>query len=240
MLKMYDELADWWSLLSPPADYLDEATFFYQVLRQAGLPPQPTILELGSGGGSNAVHLKAHFASVTLSDLSPEMLALSEQLNPECEHLVGDMRSIRLDRTFDVVFIHDAIEYMTTVDDLRMALETAFLHCRSGGLALFVPDYVKETFEPDTDHGGSDGDSRALRYLEWTYDPDINDTSYTVEYTYVLREMGQPTRVEHEQHINGLFSRSTWLELLHNVGFQSEIIRDEYGRDLFLTRKPAA
>ena len=47
------------------------------------------------------------------------MLALSATLNPECEHLEGDMRTLRLGRTFDVVFIHDAISYLTTEDDLR-------------------------------------------------------------------------------------------------------------------------
>ena len=108
--KLYTELAPWWPLLSPPDDYRDEAAFFHQVLVAAGLPASPTLLELGCGGGSNAVHLKAHFAKVTLTDLSPRMLALSRTLNPDCEHLVGDMRTLRLGRVFDVIFIHDAID----------------------------------------------------------------------------------------------------------------------------------
>ena len=239
MRKMYAELATWWPLLSPPDDYLDEATFFHQVLVGAGLPPAPTLLELGCGGGNNAVHLKAHFAQVTLTDLSPEMLDLSRTLNPECEHLVGDMRTLRLGHAFDVVFIHDAIDYMTTEHDLRLALETAFVHCTAGGLALVVPDYMRETFQPSTDHGGSDGDTRGLRYLEWTYDPDDTDTTYTVEYAYMLREGNQPTRIEHDVHINGLFPRAEWLRLLRAVGFQPEIVRDQYERDIFVARRPA-
>ena len=35
------------------------------------------------------------------------------------------LRTLRLGRAFDVVFIHDAIDYMTTHHDLRLALETA-------------------------------------------------------------------------------------------------------------------
>jgi SAM-dependent methyltransferase len=236
--KLYTDLGTWWPLLSPPADYLDEANFFHQVLVAAGMPSAPTLLELGCGGGNNAVHLKEHFAQVTLTDLSPQMLAVSRTLNPDCEHLEGDMRTLRLGRAFDVVFIHDAIDYMTTQHDLRLALETAFLHCTSGGLALVVPDYVRETFEPTTDHGGSDGEGRALRYLEWTYDPDDADTTYTVEYAYVLRENGQPTRVEHDQHICGLFPRAKWVRLLREVGFQPEVTHDHYGRDIFVARRP--
>ena len=49
MHKLYTELGKWWPLLSPPEDYLDEANFFYEVLVAAGLPPAPTLLELGCG-----------------------------------------------------------------------------------------------------------------------------------------------------------------------------------------------
>lgn len=239
MLKLYSDLASWWPLLSAPEDYADEADFFWQLLSGAGLPASPSLLELGSGGGNNALHLKKHFARMTLTDLSPQMLAVSRALNPECEHLQGDMRTLRLGRLFDAVCIHDAIDYMTSPDDLRDALATAFAHCRSGGVALFVPDHVRETFRPSTQHGGHDGDGRALRYLEWTYDPDESDTTYLVEFAYMLRAQDQPARFEHEQHLCGLFPRGLWLELLSQVGFQAEVVRDNYERDLFLAHKPA-
>ena len=238
MLKLYSELANWWPLLSAYEDYADEAALFGQILSQAGLPSSPSLLELGSGGGSNAFHLKKIFTQVTLTDLSPQMLAVSRRLNPDCEHLEGDMRTLRLGRVFDVVFIHDAIDYMTTSQDLRQAMETAYVHCRAEGMALFVPDYVREIFQPSTEHGGHDGDGRALRYLEWTYDPDENDHTYVTDYAYLLHQDDHPTQVEHDQHICGLFSRDEWLSMLREVGFEPEIIRDTYDRDLFLARKP--
>lgn len=238
MHKLYTELGEWWPLLSPPEEYLEEAGFFYETLAAAGLPPAPTLLELGCGGGNNAVHLKAHFARVTLTDLSPEMLAVSRALNPDCEHVAGDMRTLRLGRAFDVVFVHDAIDYMTTEHDLGLALETAFLHCRPGGLTLLVPDHVQGTFRASTEHGGSDGEDRALRYLEWTYDPDEIDTTYTVEYAYLLREKGRPARVEHDRHTCGLFPRAEWVRLLREAGFEPEITRDRYERDVFVARRP--
>lgn len=240
MSKLYNELAIWWPLLSPLEDYVDEADFFEGVFLEAGLPASPTLLELGCGGGSNAFHLKNLFAQVTLSDISPNMLAISRSLNPECKHIVGDMRTLRLGGTFDIVFIHDAIEYMTTLPDLRQALETAFIHCKPGGLALFVPDQVRETFQSSTEHGGTDGNDRGLRYLEWSYDPDDTDTTYTTEYVYLLREGNQPVRVEHDQHICGVFPRAEWLQLLREVGFQPEIVQDQYERDIFVAGKPKA
>jgi SAM-dependent methyltransferase len=238
MLKMYDELAEWWLLLSPVSDYEDEGEFFTPIIQGANLPESATFLELGSGGGSVAYYLKPLFSQVTLVDLSPKMLTVSQKLNPDCEHLEGDMCTVRLGRVFDVVFVHDAISYMTTEHDLRQAMETAFVHCKPGGLAIFVPDEVRETFEESTDHGGTDGEDRGIRYLTWSFDPDPNDTTVVEVYVYMLREGRQVVVVESEQHVCGLFPRADWLRLLREVGFEPEIVQDPYERDVFVARKP--
>jgi hypothetical protein len=237
MSKFYDELASWWHLISNPEDYADEAAFFLSLLSEITSRPDPTLLELGSGGGNNALHMKAAFSSAMLVDLSPQMLQMSKQINPECEHLAGDLRTTRLNRTFDAVFIHDALDYMTSLEDLRQAIETAFLHCKTGGIALFVPDTVRETFEPSTDHGGEDGEGRGVRYLEWTYDPDASDDLYITDYIFVLREDGKPVRVEHDQHTLGLYSCDEWLRLLQDVGFEAEYVIDPFDRHVFIGRR---
>lgn len=133
---------------------------------------------------------------MTLVDLSAEMLEVSRRLNPDCEHRQGDMRPARLGRSFDAVFVHDAIDYMATEPDLQNAIETAFVHCRPGGVAVFVPDNTRESFEETTDHGGADGDDgRSVRYLEGTWDPDPDDTSAVTEYAFLLRDVGGRVRV---------------------------------------------
>ena len=240
MTKLYGELAPWFHLLTAPEDYADEADL-YRTLILEEVPTAREVLELGSGGGNNASHLKAHF-SLTLVDRSPGMLELSAGLNPECEHVAGDMRSIRLGRVFDAVFVHDAVAYMTTEADLRAVAETAFVHCRPEGVALFVPDFVRERFRPNTSHGGHDGAERALRYVEWMWDPNPGDTTYVVDFAYLLRDAAGEVRVEHDRHVCGLFDRRTWLELLRRVGFSPEIRPaddiDHAGGELFVARKP--
>src|SRR5438046_9609563 len=101
--KLYGELASWFHLLSAPADYAEEAEFARTLLVQASSTPPRTLLELGSGGGNNASHLKVHF-QMTLVDLSPGMLDLSRALNPECDHLVGDKHSPTPDPIFAAAF----------------------------------------------------------------------------------------------------------------------------------------
>jgi len=182
--------------------------------------PIRTLLELGCGGGNNALHLK-RWCKITLTDASPQMLAVSRVANPEAEHIQGDMRSLRLCRQFDVVFAHDAVMYLRTEDDLRQAMSTAFVHCAVGGVALFVPDCTRETWAASTRHGGHDGEGRALRYLEWTWDPDPADSEYVVDMVYLLRESVGAIRVEHDRHHLGLFSRSAWLRLLKEAGFRA-------------------
>ncbi len=219
--RLYHELASWFHLLTAPADYAEEAEFYRRLFVEAAAATPRTLLELGSGGGNMASHYKRYFQA-TLVDRSPEMLAISAALNHECEHLEGDMRSVRLGRVFDAVFVHDAVMYLTTEDDLRLAIETAFVHCRPGGVAIFAPDHVRENFAPRTSHGGHDGQRRALRYLEWITDPDPTDTTYLVDFAYLLHEDGKPPRVEHDRHVFGLFGRADWLRLLAAAGFRAQ------------------
>jgi hypothetical protein len=220
--RMYTELAGWFHLVTAPEEYAEEADFYFRTIVQAGQAPPRSLLELGAGGGNNAWHYKRHVQHVTLTDLSPGMLELSRRLNPDCEHVQGDMRTLRLQRQFDAVFAQDAVCYLTSLEDLRQAMETAFIHCRPGGVALFAPDHVRELFRPATDSGGHDDAGRALRYLEWTWQPRPTDSTYVVDYAYLLREDGQPMRCAYDRHVCGLFSRDDWLRLLTLVGFRAE------------------
>lgn len=242
-MRFYGDLAPWWPLISAPQEYAAEAAFAASLLEQAD-PPTRTVLELGSGGGNNAFHLKARFA-MTLVDLSEDMLAVSRELNPDCEHHAADMRTVRLGRQFDAVFVHDAIEYMTSESDLRAAVETVFLHCRPGGVAVLVPDDIAENFEPSTDHGGSDApDGRSVRYLSWSTDPDPTDTTTVTEYAFLLRESDGSVAVAHDSHTLGLYPRELWLRVLTEAGFVARSVaemtdEDRVPREFFVGTRPA-
>ena len=120
-LLLYGELAAaWYRLIDPPEDHREEAASYAQALRPSASTGPQTLLELGSGGGHNAFHLKRDFRC-TLTDPSEPMLALSCELNPECEQISGDMRTLRLGRQFDAVLVHDAVMYMTSELDLAAA-----------------------------------------------------------------------------------------------------------------------
>ena len=231
--KLYGELAPWWPLLSRPEDYSDDAKCVWRILRDASEKSPATILELGSGGGNTASHLKKR-AKLTLVDQSEGMLQVSRELNPECEHVVGDMRTVRLGREFDAVYIHDSIMYMTRVDELRAAIETAVAHCRPGGRAAFLPDCTRETFRETSHDGGHDRDGRSLRYLQWDIDHDPTDTEYTVHFAYLLRDSDGTVRTEFEKHRLGIFPRATWLRLIEKAGCQVYTSRGPGKNEVFV------
>jgi SAM-dependent methyltransferase len=234
--RLYSDLAAWWPLLSPPSHYVEEAADLLPTLLAATDSPR-TLLELGSGGGSLAHHFKHHF-QLTLSDRSPGMLAISREVNPECEHVEGDMRTLDLGRQFDLVFMHDAIMYLTDAVSVRAALSTACRHCRPSGGLVVVPDCVRETFEPATESGGEDGpDGRGLRYLEWDWDPDPDDETFVTTYAFLLREPNGEMRVEMDQHNVGLFARGAWLDWLQEAGFSATSCLDKWRRDVFVGKK---
>jgi SAM-dependent methyltransferase len=217
---MYSSLAEWWPVLSSPDDYREEAAFFAAIMK-ANCRPCHDVLELGSGGGNNASHLKKHF-TMTLVDISPGMLRVSRKLNPECRHVMADMRKVRLHRTFDAVFIHDAVMYLTSIRDLTHLFRTAWIHLRKGGGALIVPDYFKETYQPVTRSGGHDRGQKSMRYLEWHFDPDPGDHTIECHFAFLLKD--RRVRIEYDKHVMGLFPKAVWLKLLRRAGFRVTII----------------
>lgn len=111
---------------------------------------------------------------------------------------------------------------------MRRALKTVSVHCRLGGAALFAPDHVRETYRDGIDDGGHDGDGRALRHFEWTWDPDPSDTTSIVDYAYLLRDRRGRTRVVHDRHVEGEFPRALWLRVLAEVGFTAKVVRFDH------------
>lgn len=228
-MRLYDELVPWYLLLDPVADHEDEAAALAEGFADAGVATGD-LLELGAGAGNNASYLTSRYRC-TLVDRSPQMSALSAARNPGSTHVLGDMRDVRLNRTFDAVLIHDAICYLLDEEALRDAMTTAFVHLRPGGVAIFAPDTVAEVFAESSTVEGADDGPRSLRCLAWMWDPDPSDTTYVVDYALLLRE-GDTVRAEHDRHVEGVFPEATWTRLLAEVGFRARRVdRDLNGAE---------
>jgi hypothetical protein len=237
--RLYDQLVDLYPLLSRPEDYTAEARRIRAAVRRllpradrtrhqgpggAGGGGKPTLLELGVGSGHVLSHLTSMFDAVGV-DLSPQMLEHAARTNPGVEHHAGDMRDVRLGRTFDAVLIHDAVHYMLTEADLLAALGTAAAHLNPGGALLALPRYVRETFvDGDVSHDLDVSHPTTVGYVMQARDPDPTDTTYQLTMLLMVRHQGR-IHVEEDRHTCGLFPVATWMRLLDEAGFEAEAPR---------------
>ena len=241
--RLYSDLAYLWPIISPPDEYAWEAAYWRRVLWDKLGPGKHDVLELGVGGGHNLSHLTRDFQAAAV-DLSPQMLCLSAKLNPNVEHYLGDMRSIRLGKTFDAVLIHDAIAHMLNEGDLRATFATARTHLRPGGVILVAPEWVREGFSsPRVFRWIRKTGAVAVTIEEHLHDPDPEDTEVESIFSYTIIENGTQ-RVEQDTHTTGLFPICTWEQLLAEAGFEVEtsrspVNRGGYGGFLFVGVLPA-
>ena len=216
--RLYQDLSYLWPLISPPGDYVEEASVWAEILlNKLGDGPH-RILDLGVGGGHLLSHLKCA-NQATAVDISHEMLSLSKKLNPDVIHYQGDMRNIRLDQIYDAVLIHDSISYLLNEQELFDTFLTAKHHLRKDGVLLLGPDWTKESFPGTTVmHWIKQTAIGELTCIEHLYDPDPNDTTIESVFFYLWNESGH-LRIEEDHHTTGLFSTSTWTQTLENTGF---------------------
>jgi SAM-dependent methyltransferase len=240
--RLYDDLAWLWPILSPPDHYADEAATLreeYARVAPKRRKGRPRLLELGAGGGHLLGHLISDF-ECTAADLAPAMLDNCARLVPEARRILGDMRTLRLDERFDVVLIHDAIDYMASARDVRAALATAAAHLEPGGVLFVAPTYTRDNFtDGESDH---DADPSAnLTYLSYVHDPDPSDTEYELVLVYLIRDARtRAVEATVDRHRCGLFAESEWLSFLAEARFSARQVEDEKAWTLFAATKRRA
>lgn len=233
--RLYTDLAWLWPMWGDAADeYAHYCRHVTGLIEQHSKRPVGTLLDIGCGGGKNVFNLKGRFR-VTGLDLNPAMLAQAGALNPESTFVQGDMRTFRLDETFDAILMDDAISYMTTLADFAAAFRTASAHLNPGGVLITTPDVTTETFvqnktsvTPATRTNAPTG--LDVVFVENAYDPDSADEHYETTVLYLIRDNGR-LRIETDSWTMGLFSLDTWRRVLRETGFEVHEGRYRSGDD---------
>jgi SAM-dependent methyltransferase len=216
---LYGQVSWIWPITSPPEEYVEEATLYLDYLTLFAEIPVQTLLDMGCGGGHNDWTLKKR-VHVTGVDISKDMLALAKKLNPECRYLEGDMRTVRLDEQFDVVLLHDSVNYMLTPKDLKAAFRTCFEHLKPGGAMLTVIEQTPEQFEQhNVKYSNRSKDDIEVTFIEHMYDPDLSDTTYESTFVYLIRRAGK-LESHIDRHLCGIFPQAFWIKWMKAAGFQ--------------------
>jgi len=144
-IPVFAHYARYYDLLYRDKDYVGEANHVHELI-QANLPAAATILELGCGTGIHAALLTQKGYAVHGVDMSETMLEAAQQRSrslpseqaAKLQFSQGDVQTVRIDQTFDVVVsLFHVVSYQTTNEALRATFETAKVHLKPGGIFLF-------------------------------------------------------------------------------------------------------
>jgi SAM-dependent methyltransferase len=244
----YGDLAWTESVITSPDDYAEETGYYISLIREHARIPARTLLHLGCGAGGNDYTFRKHFR-VTGVDISEGMLEIARETNPEVDYLHGDMRSIDLKQRFDVVAIPDSIDYMTTLPNLKDAIDTACRHLKPGGVFLVVAKIREEFRENNFCYTGARDDVQ-ITIFENNYVPRSCPSTYEATLVYLIRQADKLS-VHTDCHILGLFSQAEWLSQMKGAGLEVKQTRldgvydryllgdGEYPMQVFVGVKPA-
>jgi SAM-dependent methyltransferase len=99
--------------------------------------PPASILDIGCGTGRDLASLSRDGADCLGVDFLPEMVEFARKMRPQLRFEVGDMRSLRVGQTFDVVLcMGSALMYSLTDGDLRATFRTFAAHAHPGTLLV--------------------------------------------------------------------------------------------------------
>lgn len=136
-MSVFAAYSRYYDLLYRDKDYAAEARYVHELVQQHH-PGARSMLDLGCGTGRHAELLGKHGYALAGVDLSEEMLKVARATNPGLHFVQGDVRSVRLGKTFDVVAsLFHVMSYQTTNQDLRAALDTIREHLAPGGIFVF-------------------------------------------------------------------------------------------------------
>jgi SAM-dependent methyltransferase len=141
-MSVFNECAQYYDLIYSRKDYAGESEYIHKII-QAHCPDARTVLNLGCGSGRHDQFLAMKGYSIVGVDFSKDML-LSAERNAgrdyvqNIQYMHGDIRNIRLGKTFDVVIsLFHVMSYQVTNEDLINVFTNAKRHLESGGVFIF-------------------------------------------------------------------------------------------------------
>lgn len=227
----YEDLAWTEPVISPPGSYREVSDAYWKYLCEHSEGEPVSLLHLGSGAGLDDFNLKSR-VSITGVDISRGMVDQAKKFNPEVEYHIGDMREVRLERTFDAVMIPDSAGYMVSEDDLVRAVSAAEIHLKPGGVLLIVCHTREEFRNNNFTYSGSLDDTE-ITVFENNHICGNTGERYEAVMVYLIRKQGH-LEIITDIHTLGLHSRSLWMDLFRSFSFDVKEHRLDSLYDPFL------
>jgi SAM-dependent methyltransferase len=219
----FHELATYYDALNDWKDYRAETRRLESIVRSYGAPKRASWLDVACGTGRHLEFLGRGHPCMGV-DASREMLRIARRRLPRVELRLGDMRTFRLGRRFDVVScLFGAVGHLRTVDDIRRAFANLARHLNSGGVALVEPWILSKDFRAGSVYLRTrQGPALALARMAFSA---RRGNRSRVHYHFLIGERHRPVRYYEEVDEGLLLSRAQWLTLLENAGLEAHFLR---------------
>jgi len=233
---MFKETARYYDRIYAFKDYASEVEAVVSIVDAELWTDGRRLLDVACGTGLHLEYLKKHFDAEGL-DLSPELLEVARERNPKLVFHGADMRTFTLDSRYDVITcLFSSIGYMTTLEDLRTAIERMAAHLVPGGLLIVEPWITPEDWRPNTVHGLFI-DEPELKIAR------INSSSVegNISVFDLHHLIGTPEKTEHvvEHHELGLYTVEQMTAAFVAAGLDVRYDPEGLtGRGLYVARKP--
>ncbi len=188
-MSVFKEYSNYYNLLYKDKNYVGEADYIDHLIKKYSLFSATTVLNLGCGTGKHDALLDQKGYRITGVDLSVDMLDIARMNCPSIDFFEGDVRTINLNQTFDVVLsLFHVMSYQVLNKDLYDAFLTAKHHLKVGGIFIFDfwygPSVISEMPSKRTKQV-EDEHLKILRYTTPDIHPNENivDVHFDVEIT---------------------------------------------------------
>lgn len=136
---VFQEYSKYYNLLYKDKDYKAESEYIDSLIKKYSISPLHSIMNLGCGTGKHDWFLSQKGYEMTGVDMSSQMLDIARKGEiPNSTFIEGDIRTIRLDKKFDVILsLFHVMSYQSTDKDVYDALHAVKHHLKKGGLFIF-------------------------------------------------------------------------------------------------------
>ncbi|GAB3721626.1 hypothetical protein GCM10027598_35520 [Amycolatopsis oliviviridis] len=120
------------------------------LINHYGTTPTGSVLDLGCGTARDLAALAATHHCVGV-DLQPALIRHAQQRHPDLDLQAGDLRTVRLNDTFDTITcLGNTLAYLHHNNDIRAAFQTFAAHAHPGSLLIIVTQIAPTTVTTPT------------------------------------------------------------------------------------------